>query len=432
MNSKMIISIVIFCFLLLMDMFFYGFSEAVRNLNKKELDEIASAKKDKRYILLQRIYEQPAEYINTLQVFATASSISIGIMYALVWLKQWGGLGLITVFPAMYILLSLGVLFPKRMAAKYPEQWALTFINPVYVLTVLFKPVTGFVGVSVKLLLLLFGMKEIKPDNEQIEEEIINMVYEGQEQGLIEDSEALMISNIFSYGDKEAQDIMTNRNYIVGLSADMTLSQAIDFMLAEKYSRFPVYQENYDHIVGILHMKDALRYQNEAGKSDCPISKLKNLYREPVFVTQTKKIDELFREMQKEKLHMVIVIDEYGQTDGLLAMEDILEEIVGNILDEYDDEKSYIRQRGTDQYLIDGTTPLEEIEQRFGIKFENEKFDTINGFLIARLDRIPEPDENFEVEYQGYNFKIAEVKHKMITSVQVTREKRNLDSSLEQ
>jgi len=145
------------------------------------------------------------------------------------------------------------------------------------------------------------------------------------------------------------------------------------------------------------------------------------LLREAYFVPQTKNIDELFQEMQSQKLQMVIVVDEYGQTDGLVAMEDILEEIVGNIMDEYDEDKEYIEDKGNDEYIMEGKTPLEELEERFGIDFEDEEFATLNGFLISRLDRIPEPDEDFDVDYAGYHFKILSVENKMITSVLVTK-----------
>ena len=136
---------------------------------------------------------------------------------------------------------------------------------------------------------------------------------------------------------------------------------------------------------------------------------------------QTKNIDELFQDMQSRKLQMAIVVDEYGQTDGLVAMEDILEEIVGNIMDEYDEEQEYIEDKGNDEYIMEGKTPLEELEELFDISFDDVEFETLNGFMIYRLDRIPEPDEEFDVDYQGYNFKILAVQNKMIQSVLVTK-----------
>ena len=159
----------------------------------------------------------------------------------------------------------------------------------------------------------------------------------------------------------------------------------------------------------------------DAGNLNTPLKNLEGLMREPVFIPRTRNIDELFREMQAGKQQMVVVVDEYGQTDGLVAMEDILEEIVGNILDEYDEISHHIEEKGNNEYVIEGMTPLEELEKRLGITFEDEEFETLNGFLISRLDRIPEPDEQFDIDYHGYHFKILSVENKMIRSVSVTK-----------
>jgi len=214
---------------------------------------------------------------------------------------------------------------------------------------------------------------------------------------------------------------MTHRRSIVAVDGAASLRDVMRFMLEEKYSRYPVYEENIDRIVGILHLKDVMRFHTDNAMVDQPLSEQKELLREPYFVPQTKNIDELFREMQAEKLQMVIVVDEYGQTDGIVAMEDILEEIVGNILDEYDEDDEFIEEKGNDEYVVEGQTRLDELEERFSISFEEEECDTVNGFLISRLDKIPEPDEQFDVDYKGYNFKILSVENKMIQSVLVTK-----------
>ena len=271
----------------------------------------------------------------------------------------------------------------------------------------------------------LFGDKKSGNEAEVIEDEIISMVNEGHEQGYIEESEAKMISNIFEFGDKEVKDIMTNRSQVVAFDADMTLEEAIECMLTERYTRYPVYRENLDQIIGVLYFKDAMRLRASGKMLKKPLSAVEGLLRKPVYVPQTKNIDELFRKMQAEKVQLAIVIDEYGQTDGLVAMEDILEEIVGNILDEYDDEGKFIEETGADEYRMEGLTPLETLEERFGISFDGEPFETLNGFMISRMDRIPEADEQFEMDYQGFHFRILSVENKMIQSVLV---KKNLES----
>ncbi len=437
-------SIIFYVALLLVDMFFYGFGAAVNSLNEKEIGRRAEEDKDKKSIRLQAIIGNPAEYVNTVQLIITLINIVIGTVHLRLLLASLSrGLEFLTksrfqleevpagiiaavsavlsTFLLLYITLTLGVLLPKKMGTRAPERWAYLCITPVFFLTKLLTPFTGLVNLTTNAILKLFGMNEKADGGDVTEEEIINMVNEGHEQGLIQASEAEMISNIFEFGDKEAQDIMTHRKNIVAIDADTLLEDAITFMMEGKNSRYPVYEENIDHIIGILHLKDAMRFHKGAGKLGRPLKELEDLMREPVFVPQTKNIDELFRQMQEGKQQMVIVVDEYGQTDGLVAMEDILEEIVGNILDEYDEITEHIEEKGEDEYIIEGKTPLEELEERFGISFEDEEFETLNGFLISRLDKIPEPDEEFNVDFCGFNFKILKVENKMIQSVLVTK-----------
>lgn len=437
-------SIICFAALLLIDMFFYGFGAAIAALNEKEVERRAEEEKDRRSIRLKKIISNPAEYEDTVQLITILINIVIGAVHLGLLLRNLSkGLQLvaehqlkletvpgelIAVLAAvlsalllLYITLTIGVLLPKTVAARAPEKWAYLCITPVYFLMKVLMPFTGLVRVTAKGILRIFGIYGNAGETDVTEEEIINMVNEGHEQGVIQASEAEMISNIFEFGDKEAQDIMTNRKSIVAIDADMTLKDAITFMMEGNNSRYPVYEENIDHIIGILHLKDALRYHADAGNYSRPLRNLEGLMREPVFIPRTRNIDELFREMQAGKQQMVVVVDEYGQTDGLVAMEDILEEIVGNILDEYDEISEHIEEKGNDEYVMEGMTPLEELEERFGISFEDEAFETLNGFLIFRLDRIPEPDEQFDVDYCGYHFKILAVENKMIQSVLVTK-----------
>ena len=257
---------------------------------------------------------------------------------------------------------------------------------------------------------------------EEVEEDILTMVSEGQEQGTIEDDEAEMISNIFAMNDKEAGDIMTHRSQIAAIEADMTLKEALDYMLEGTNSRFPVYDENIDHIVGILFLKDAFRVNRIAANRKLAIKDIPDLLRKALFVTERKKTDILFREMQQKKMQMAIIIDEYGQTAGLVTMEDILEEIVGNILDEYDEEESHIQKKGQDEYVIDGMSELRELEDRFGIDFEEEEFDTLNGFLISKMDRIPEENEEFSIMVGDYKFQILKVENRRIEKVLVVKQ----------
>lgn len=437
-------SIILFLVLILIDVFFYGFSMAVTNLNEKEIEKKAEEDKDKKSKRLLKIIKNPSGYKDTMQLVVNLNNVVMGAFYLGIWLRtviqalnaltqKIGPLAqlptvvivaaatVIVLLVFLYILLTFGVLLPQKIAARIPEKWAYACITPVTVVMGLLRPLTGLVTATTKGILFVFGVRENKNENDVTEEEIIDMVIEGHEQGIIQASEAEMISNIFEFGDKEAQDIMTHRNNIDAIDGSIMLQDAITYMLEGANSRYPVYEENIDHIVGILHLKDAMRFHREDEKLNSPVVQLTELLREPYFVPQTKNIDELFREMQQKKLQMVVVVDEYGQTDGLVAMEDILEEIVGNIQDEYDEDKEYIEERGEDEYVIEGTTPLEELEDRFDIRFDSEEFETLNGYLISQMDKIPEPDEEFDVDCAGYNFKILSVENKVISSVLVTK-----------
>ncbi len=249
------------------------------------------------------------------------------------------------------------------------------------------------------------------------EEEIISMVNEGHEQGVLLESEAEMIHNIFEFGDKEAKDIMTHRKNIISLDGNCTFGEAISFMIEKKNSRFPVYLDNIDNIIGVLHIKEALADSQKPELMEVPIKDIEGLVRDVEFIPETRNINMLFKDMQSAKSHMVIVVDEYGQTAGLVAMEDILEEIVGNIFDEHDEEHILIEAQPDGTYLLSGMAPLDEVAKELSVSFDTEDYDTLNGFLISLIDKIPNDGEVFEVNYQEYTFRVLKVENRMIKSV---------------
>lgn len=436
-------SILLFLGLLLAEAYFYGFGAAINGLNEKEVRRKADEENDKKSVLLTGILERPAGYFSTVQMIITFLNLCLGGLYISSFSRWIDGvlhrlarlagsipawaetvitvLSLVlTMLILLYILLVLGIMIPRRMVSRQPDRWAYRLVRPVALMMTLFRPLTGMFHVTANVLLRLFGMKPDEMNADVTEEEIISMVNEGHEQGVIQASEAEMITNIFEFGDKRAEDIMVNRSHIIAIDCETTFGEAVSFMLNGRNSRYPVYQENIDHIIGILHMKDALRRQASIDP-DSRISQIPGLLREARFIPETRNVDALFKTMQSTKCQMVIVLDEYGQTAGMISMEDILEEIVGNIMDEYDADVSYIHEKSADEYIIEGKTPLEELESRFGISFGESEFETLNGYLIAILDHIPEPDEQFETQIDGYEFKVLSVANKMIQSVQVTR-----------
>ena len=270
--------------------------------------------------------------------------------------------------------------------------------------------------------------KELKSEN--VEEEIISMVDEGFEQGVLEDSEAEMIHNIFEFGDKQTQDIMTNRSNIAAIDAESTLAEAKEKMLELPFSRYPVFINDLDHIIGVIHLKDIVRFTAEDHDEQEIIKNCKSLLRKAIFIPETKDVDDLFRRMQAERIQMAIVVDEYGQTSGLIAMEDILEEIVGNIMDEYDVKDYSIQKTGKDSYELDGLTPLEELEEELQTEFKSEEYETLNGYIISHLQHIPTSEDiGFTFEENGFSFEILSVDKHIIEHALVKHVK---DENLEE
>ncbi|MCD7865135.1 MAG: hemolysin family protein [Clostridiales bacterium] len=259
---------------------------------------------------------------------------------------------------------------------------------------------------------------------EEIQNEIKSMVDEGHEQGLFKESEAEMIKNIFDLDETEAQDIMTHRKHIVSVSADMIFRDFLIFITEEGFSRYPVYRDVPDNIVGVIHIKDVLRYVLRQDVMKLTLGDIPELVLPVPFVPEKRNIDILFRNMQSAKTHMVIVVDEYGQISGLITMEDILEEIVGNIFDEHDREEKSIQLQKDGSFLISGMAELEEVFETLGVEDEDslEDFDTLNGYIISRIDRIPSDGETFCIAGYGYQFEVLSVRDKMIESVHVTKE----------
>lgn len=435
--------VLVFLTLLVLEMIFYGFNAALQNRSNADTDD-NDKKPDKKAERLQYMIDNPAKYSNAVQLGIVMINMLLGAfllvrLYNYFWLFSLASIesmgwnadwqiecfivltAIVVTVCMLYIVLTFGVLIPKKAASRYPDAWIRLCITPVYLFVRIAAPFTGFISITARGILQVFGIKGLDETADVTEEEIRSMISVGHEQGVLLESEAEMITNIFEYGEKEAKDIMINRNNMIAIDCNMTLQEAAAFIINEHNSRFPVYDGTIDHIVGILHLKDVMRMQMNDKMSGKPIGKIKGLLREPFFITETRKIDDLLKTMQNEKIQMAIVIDEYGQTAGLLALEDILEEIVGKIQDEYDEEESYIKENGQNEYIIDGMMPLDELSEQLGITMEEEVFDTVNGFVISRLEHIPEEGEEFEFQYKGYLFKIIEAKNLMVQSVSASK-----------
>lgn len=426
--DQMYAGIALFVVFLLMDVILYSFKSSVENVNEGEIDRKAD-EGNRKAIRLKKLLKNISRFGDTLDIVVFISNLVsgayiLGVIRKVVSKEMnsksiWISVIIGTVM--LLVLIVFGVLIPKKCGKRGGDKTAMSLSAAVNTIIVIFMPITFVITMISYVILKLFGINPKENNDNVTEEEIITMVNEGQEQGILEASEAEMITNIFELGDKNAGDIMTHRSSIIALDSSMTLEEVIQSQKDGSYSRFPVYESDVDNIVGTLHIRDALVLYSNIPNRKKPISRLKGLMRDAFFVPETRNIDELLREMQAEKVHMGIVVDEYGQTAGLISMEDIIEEIVGNILDEYDEETE-IELTSEDNYVVDGLTKLEELDKLLGVEIRSDEFDTLNGFLISKLNRIPKEDEKEIISAYGFNFKILEVSQNVVRRVEIEKE----------
>jgi putative hemolysin len=433
-DGNPISGMVIILLLILFNAIIVGAKNAISNVNENTVKRKAEGgQKSAKKLLI--IVEKPSRYINVMELLQSFISVLIGMAFFSYFLPTIeaatvnSGLNadmnvlrpiyyvLFTIF-LVYITVLFGIIIPRRFATKHAELLAYRMVGIIRFLGLVFYPLAWLLEKVLNILLRIFGIKPFDLTDNVTEEEIISMVNEGQEQGVLDAGEVEMISNIMELGDKEAQDIMTPKKKIIAVNSDVSLEEALHFMLSEKYSRYPLYEGNRDNIIGILHMKDVISAYISEELKNKPVSEIA---REPYFVPDTMNINILFHDMQLKNIHIAIVIDEYGQTAGLVAMEDFLEEIVGNIQDEYDIDESMVLTVEENSVTVKGSISLEELEDELDIRLHNEDFDTLNGLLISLMDRIPADGEQATLEYQDYQFEVLETRNKMTEKVRITK-----------
>lgn len=437
MDKNPVTGVLLFAGMVLLTGMLHGFMAAIESLN----DSAVEARKESDPVRARKIIHI-MEDMSGLQITIVASTVlmalitgwfvfgslseilagalldGFGMSVSGILLKVFGYL--ITAFYLLILMAVLAFFVPKCLGSKYAEAWAFRLLGIVMFIMTVLRPFIWIVQRFSQIVLLLFGINLKELSGEVTEEEIKSIIDEGHEQGVLEEDEAEMISNIFEFGDKMAKDIMTHRKSIVSLDGEMTLKEAMNFILDQNYTRFPVYEGDVDNIIGILHVKDAMIYYSKEDMGGKSLLEIRDFLREPVFIPETRNINTLFRDMQSEKIHMEIVVDEYGQTAGLVAMEDILEEIVGNIFDEYDEEENNIVACEDGSYLVKGMTELEELEEEIGLKLDDDDYDTLNGYLISRLDRILSENDLPEITVGRCHFDILAVENKLISLVRIT------------
>ena len=253
-------------------------------------------------------------------------------------------------------------------------------------------------------------------------DEIKTIIEISESKNIISDQESDMILNILKSDDKDAKDIMTHRKDIIAIDSELTLAEAVNFMLDQPYTRIPVFSEDIDNIIGVINLRNVFKLYISPNTHSMKLSEINGLLRPINLVPETRDLDQLFQEMQENKTHLIVVVDEYGRTSGIVSIEDIIKEIIGNVFDEDDKEGDDIITISENKYIVKGITSLEELSEILNIDFEDEENETINGFLITLLGHLPDGEEKIELDFKGYKFKAIMVDDKFIEKIIITKE----------
>lgn len=423
--------------LILVNAFFAMSEIAVITLNDNKIKSMADdGHKGAKRVL--QLTSNPSGFLSSIQIgitlagFLTSASAADSFSQPLAsWIYRfewshflapsaWQAIALVVVTVIIsYFSLVLGELVPKRIGMQAAEKIAFAVAPFLLFVKSCFKPFIVFLTVSTNLVVRMFGFDPNASEENVTEEEILMMVDAGEEKGVIEESQKEMINNIFEFDDIVAADVMTHRTDMEAVEVHDSLSDVLKIAMDEGYSRIPVYKEELDNICGILYVKDLLKYVG----NDVPKSfKISNIMRKAVFVPESKKCGDLFNEMTAQKLQMVIVVDEYGGVAGLVTIEDLLESIVGNMQDEYDNEDQEIEQLSEDVFTLEGTSDIGELSETLEIEFPEGEYDTIGGFIMSELGRIPTADEHPEVHYGGFIFTVEEMDERRIAKIKAERD----------
>ena len=432
-EGSLLLQIVIIIILTGINAFFSSAEMAIVSLNKNKL-KILIEDGNKKAILLNNLLQEPSKFLSTIQVgitlagfFASASAATGLSQYLSSALRPLNipysnqiSMILIT-FLLSYITLVFGELIPKRIALRNSEKIALSSIGVIVFISKLFSPFVKFLTFSTNLVLTILKMKEDNIEEKVSKEELRSLVEVGKEHGVINETEQEMIENIIEFDEKIAREIMIPRTKVFLIDKNISIHELFENKEIGKYSRIPVYENEADNIVGVLLTKDLMM---EAYKKGFDNIKVADLLQEAYFVPETKNVNELFNEMQLEKKHITILIDEYGGFSGIVTLEDLIEEVMGNIADEFDDEDLSIRQLSRNKYLISGEVSLNDLNDNFNFELESKYYDTLSGILIENLGYIPEDNENIEpITINGVVFKPQRVRNKKIEKVVMTFDK---------
>ncbi|MDR2932226.1 MAG: hemolysin family protein [Oscillospiraceae bacterium] len=431
-DSSVVFYILLLFLLILVNAFFAMSELALITLNDAKIRRMAQDG-DKRAAAILKLTGQPSKFLAAIQVGVTLSGflasavaadtfteyVIAAFAHTAIPLNVLRVISLIVItFLLSFFTLVLGELVPKRVAMQHYEKIAFAVTPVLWVLMAAEKPFVWLLSVSTNGVLRLIGIDPNQKPEEVTEEEIRMMIDVGSESGTIENQEKDMINNIFEFDDRSAAEIMTHRTDVESIEITATLEEIVALATKTGYSRIPVYEDDLDNIIGVLYGKDLLDFITQPAAD----FKLRQYMREPLYVLESTSCKKLLALLQEKKIQMAVVVDEYGGTAGIVTMEDILESIVGNIQDEYDDEEEEITQISENLYLIEGTTPLEDVERYFDLECEeDEDFDTIGGYLIYRTGRIPGELEHPSLTIGDIRLTVLEMDDRRVDKIEARR-----------
>jgi putative hemolysin len=418
--------------LIVINAFFSASEIAIVSLNKNRISHLAK-EGDKKAQMILNLTREPGKFLATIQIGITlagflasaSAAVSISSLVAqglrelnvpfIIAAADRIALIIVTILLA-FVTLVLGELLPKRLALQDADKIARFSIKPIVFISKITAPFVKILTLSTGLFARMLGSNTSDMEEKVTEEEIRLMINVGEENGVINETEREMIDGIFEFDNTLAREVMTPRTNVFAIDINMQTQELIDLVVEEQYSRVPVYENDIDNVIGILYLKDLFAYIRKYKTDEVPV---RELLRAAYFVPETKNIDTLFRELQKSKNHMAILIDEYGGFAGILSIEDLMEEIVGNISDEYDEDVREIESIDANTYMVSGLAGINDINEELQLKLPTENFDTVGGFVLDLLGTIPAEGEDHVAEYNKIVFKVEKVSEKRIEKIKI-------------
>ena len=395
MDSSYTGQIILLVILLVLSGFFSMSETALMSLSKIRIRHMVE-EGVKGSKLVEKLIEDPNRLLGAILIGNNIVNIAVAVSTAIM----------------TVLVLIFGEITPKSIAKQKSEQVALKVSKPVQFCVAVFKPFVAMFTAISSVFIRLFGGDPKATEPFITEEELKTMVGVSEEEGVLEDVEKEMIFNVFDFADLQVKDVMVQRVDVTAIDVNDGYEDILKVIQEDQFSRIPVYDDTIDDIVGVLNVKDLII----ADKRDCKF-KVTDYMREPLYTFEFKKITELFNEMKKSRNHMAVVLDEYGGTVGIVTIEDVVEEIVGDIEDEYDKEREMIEVIKEDEYIVEGSARLDDISDLIGVNMESEEFDSVGGLVIGELGRIPEAQE--EVTIGKIRFVVEEVEKNRIMKVRI-------------